>query len=89
MLHGSNTQFLTPKVTNMAASVFTYGPNVKPDVATFVTLGVKMEYLIHVTYCQYMSKIGGNVTWIKYSIFDTQSDKYGHISFYLWSKGKT
>ena len=49
MLHGSNTQFLTPKVTNMAASVFTYGPNVKPDVATFVLWLFKMEYLKDMT----------------------------------------
>ena len=57
MSHGSNTQFLTPKVTNMATSVFTYGPKVKPDVATFVLWLFKMEYLKDMTYFLYMSKI--------------------------------
>ena len=57
MSHDSNTPFLTTIITNMATSVFTYGPKVKPDVATFILWLFKMEYLKDLTYFLYMSKI--------------------------------
>ena len=41
MSHESNTPFLTPIMTIMATSIFTYGQQVKTDVAIFVTQGIK------------------------------------------------